>query len=260
MFLSKFTSKLKIYNNYVVFNNLLFKPIVLSEEKINSLYDGKFDCFNDKEIRLLTENGIIVSNKVQDENALKTLKDRVANICNKHVSILYIIPVMGCNLCCKYCFIGKIKNNTTEAMSDETIKNTIEKFSEHLKKNNLNGNIIFYGGEPTLRLDILKKFCDYINVYGNGIISISIVTNCTLVNDELIQFLKNNKISIGISIDGPKELTDKNRIFKNSKESVYDIVINNIKKLTDNNINFGLSIVVSNETLNDKNYLNWLKK
>ena len=34
MFLSKYASKIKIKNNYVILNNLFFKPIILNKEKM----------------------------------------------------------------------------------------------------------------------------------------------------------------------------------------------------------------------------------
>ena len=260
MFLSKYASKIKIKNNYVILNNLFFKPIILNKEKTLKLFNNNFNSFNNEEINILLNKGILINNKEQDEIAKITLKNNINNMCNKKISLLYMIPANACNLCCKYCFIGKIKNNMEEYMSENTIKNTIEKFSKHLKENNLKGNIIFYGGEPTLKLDILELTVKYINEFAKDIMKISMVTNCTLIDDKIIKFLKDNNVSVGVSIDGPKELTDKYRIFKEKKESVYDIVRKNINKLKNNNINFGLSIVVSNETLEDKNYLNWLKE
>lgn len=62
-----------------------------------------------------------------------------------------------------------------------------------------------------------------------------------------IKYLAENNVEVGISIDGPKNLNDKNRIYRSSSKSVYDEVIEKFPKLEINNCKFGLSITVSQD-------------
>ena len=159
------------------------------------------------------------------------------------VSLMYIIPTSECNLKCKYCFIGDICNDRSSIMSDEILYKALNEFSMHLKSKHIEqGQIIFYGGEPLMGMPIIYKAVDYIKQNKLNIL-LSMVSNATLINDELAQFLKLNDISIGISIDGPKSINDKNRIFKvDVGSSVYDRIIDKIEILKKYQVNFGLSI------------------
>ena len=131
---------------------------------------------------------------------------------------------------------------------------------EHLKKINADkGQIIFYGAEPLINFDIIK----YITLLVEKIkfpIDVIMVSNATLLDEEKMNFIKEHNISLGISIDGTKEINDENRIFKGDNNSVYDIVMKKLKELDNKEIPYGLSITISEETLDNlKTFKKWLK-
>lgn len=95
---------------------------------------------------------------------------------------------------------------------------------------------------------------DIYAVFNSLILEIEYISNndFTLLN-------KNNIIS-AISLDGPKNINDKNRIFKGGNKSVYDSVMNAIKILKENDYKFGLSITLSKEVVNEgQKIVKWLK-
>ena len=61
-------------------------------------------------------------------------------------------------------------------------------------------------------------------------IDFSLTTNATLLKPEIIEFLAENRVGVTISIDGPRELQDKFRVFHNGAGS-YDVVAPKIKEL-----------------------------
>jgi len=65
-----------------------------------------------------------------------------------------------------------------------------------------------------------------------------------LINDIWIKFFKEHDFSVSISIDGPKELNDQNRVDQHGYGS-YDRVISAIKKVQDAKIPLGVCIVIS---------------
>ena len=119
--------------------------------------------------------------------------------------------------------------------------------------------MLFYGGEPTLNFDIMRYIIEKTKKEAPVSIDISMVSNGTTLTDEMIFFLKENSVHIGISIDGPKQVTDKNRIYYQANKSVYDAVMPNIQKLKQSGVSFGLSITITDETLNDPFFLDWIK-
>lgn len=259
--LSKFTHKIKIaHDRYAVFNNIIFKPVTLNTDEVNRLYAGDLDCFSAEEIDYLYQAGILVDNEQQDENAKQILIDSVNEQIGEKVNLLYIIPTNTCNLACKYCFIGKLNHQCPQVMTKETIDNTLSKFFEHLKNINApKGSLLFYGGEPTLNFPLIKYTILKTEQESEIPIEFAIVTNGTALTDEVIDFFAEHKMNIGISLDGPKHITDENRIFFESGASVYDTVIPKIKKLQERNINFGLSVTISDTTLDDDTFLPWVK-
>ena len=66
-------------------------------------------------------------------------------------------------------------------------------------------------------------------------------------------------IGIGISIDGPKFINDKNRIFKSGSESVYEKAMYSIKLLNDMNSSYCVSATVTPDVVeNEDEVLEWL--
>ncbi|MEY1640443.1 radical SAM protein [Tenuifilum osseticum] len=151
-----------------------------------------------------------------------------------------------CNLNCTYCINGKYYNNISDrrSLSFETAITFIDfilSFNyKQYKRNNL--TIGFYGGEPLLEIDLIKKIITYIeDKYSSIAFKYKITTNGTLLKQN-IDFLIKNKFKITISLDG-----DKNhniyRKFKNGKES-YNIVVSNIDYLKNKYPNyFGHNLV-----------------
>jgi organic radical activating enzyme len=94
-----------------------------------------------------------------------------------------------CNLRCQYCaYSGAYYNRTHNSarMSFETAKRAIDFLlarsheSDHV-------HVGFYGGEPLLEFDLIKRCVDYVkkSVEGRSI-TFGITTNATLLNDEKI--------------------------------------------------------------------------
>jgi uncharacterized protein len=109
-----------------------------------------------------------------------------------------------CNLSCKYCFNDL--NGGLASMDWDTLKNCIDFFINRAKENR-NIQFLFYGGEALIEWDILIKGINYILENPNNknnIYQICIITNGILLDAKKINFLKENKVTIGISYDGIK--------------------------------------------------------
>src|SRR3712207_3170723 len=93
--------------------------------------------------------------------------------------------------------------------------------------------IEFIGGEPLLEIELMDYIVEYFKFKAFELnhpwaenYMISLTSNGILYNDEKVQeFLRKNpgKVSVGITIDGNKELHDSCRVFPDGSGS-YDIV------------------------------------
>lgn len=156
-------------------------------------------------------------------------------ILERRVSKILLQLTQRCNLRCRYCVYSEEKNFGTRShsnkdMSYETAKKAVDFYMEHSVDCEEKA-IGFYGGEPLLQFGLIKKIIAYCNdVFRGHKIIYSITTNGTLLTDEIMDFLVKNQVYITVSLDGPKEIHDKNRRFVNDA-GTYDAVIRNLEKL-----------------------------
>ncbi len=268
MYLSRFFHAIKLSNCdiYAVYNSLVMDVLYVDKQEldaiinINDKYDADFQ-------QALVANGIWVKNFEIDDRALAVLRKEYSTS-QKKIELLYLGITQGCNLGCKYCFLeNEHANWHSKIMSESIACETVTKYIEYVKKNKIHKpQIIFFGGEPLLNWKILKyvvSLCEPYNCIAdsNSRITFSIVTNGTLVTDEIAAFLAENKIGMGLSIDGPKELNDKNRVFKSGDQSVYDRIMQSVEILKKHGCSFGLSLTMSQDFISyADDIIPWLKK
>lgn len=141
----------------------------------------------------------------------------------------HLILSEACNSECRYCYKksleefdnGLEKKFKFDFTSPETFQIDIKKLKKFLLKDP-EPVLIFYGGEPLLELDKIKRIMDEIHI------PMRMQTNGKLLDKVPIKYL--NRITrMLISIDGDKERTDYNR-----GEGTFDKVIKNIELIRKN--------------------------
>lgn len=139
-----------------------------------------------------------------------------------------------CNQKCRYCiYSGKylyVRNHGKNDMTIDIATKAVDFFLERADGLPETGkiSIIFYGGEPLLRFDLLKATVDYVNDrYKNKNVGFSVTTNGTLLSREkIINYLIDHDIHITVSIDGPLQIHDRYRQFSNNKPTFHRILNN----------------------------------
>jgi uncharacterized protein len=144
-----------------------------------------------------------------------------------------------CNLSCTYCYeYGEDKIVDTENgrqpkfMSEDTARQSVEFMLRESGASKV-AHITFFGGETLLNFPVLKKTIAYARQRGAELgkqVDFSLTTNATLLKPEIIEFLADERVGVTISIDGPREVQDKFRVFNNGTGS-YDVVAPKIKEL-----------------------------
>lgn len=153
---------------------------------------------------------------------------------DNRINMLTLQITQQCNLRCEYCVYSGGYNNrghTNKKMSFDIAKKSIDFFISH-SRNTEKINISFYGGEPLLEFEFIKKCIEYTNQKSEGKeVIFGMTTNGTLLNEEIVEFLQMHDISLTISLDGPKHIHNKNRRFAGNNEGSFEKVIENLELL-----------------------------
>lgn len=137
-----------------------------------------------------------------------------------------------CNLRCLYCY-GQAGEYAGPGMMD---KDTAFRVVDWLMENSRSAQRVtigFFGGEPLLNFPLMRDVVSYARQKASGAgkeMRFSITTNGTLLTDEIIAFLKEENIETLISFDGPPEIQNRQRPFKDGSGS-YDVVRVNAARL-----------------------------
>lgn len=184
-----------------------------------------------------------------DDNAylMKEAKDYLFHPTQLHIFVV----TNSCNLQCIYCQAQNGSNKSNGFMTKETAKRAVE-IAMQSPANYL--QFEFQGGEPLLNFEIVKFIVEYSQSICNGKkVEYSIVSNLTLLTDEILEYLKDNNISISTSLDGDKILHDHNRPYRNGNGS-YEIVCNSIHQIKQEKIHVGALQTTTKRSLD-----NWEK-
>lgn len=203
----------------------------LTKQQFNKLIQKKE--LNDTMMKELMEKGFIFNINDEIFASKQALELRKAKEYLLVPTTLHIFVVSkSCNFNCIYCQAGELDSKEEFYMSKEIAKKAVdialESPSRYL-------TFEFQGGEPLTNFDTIKYIIEYSksNCKDKNI-EYNLVSNLTLLTDEMIDFLKENNVSICTSIDGNRQLQNINRPYR--RKDSYNETINKLKKLKENQI------------------------
>lgn len=129
-------------------------------------------------------------------------------------------------------------------MSHEVGKKAIDRVMELPMEDRY---VIFHGSEPMTNFGLIKELISY-SEQKDYKIKFSMQSNGSLFDNETIDFLVRKKVYIGISLDGTKELHNKNRPYIGGSPS-YDDVIKNLRLIKQKQGGIGVITVVTKENV-----------
>lgn len=229
----------KEYYAFDYYNLMLAHTNRILNEILDSLHDPSefeivYDKYSDSEFNNYWN---LIANCLQN-NIFISEENEIKNIGESNIGLLSFPPVHKCNLNCTYCF----------ASAGENYRGIVREFNKEKIENLLNFTFDFFedkdsirldlvsGGEPLLAFETIKELVflrDQMQEKTNKNMMIWLCTNGTLLNEEICDFLNQNNISIGISLDGDKKVHDKYRKFKD-ESGTYSTIVNNINFIKNN--------------------------
>lgn len=127
--------------------------------------------------------------------------------------------VAPCNLNCSYCYVYNSRDQTWRdrpAVMDEAMaRQVVARLVRHCDaRPGLRIGICLHGGEPLmLGRRRFRRLVDLIREgMGERLESLSVQTNAVLVDREWAELLRELKLSIGVSLDGPADIHNSERV------------------------------------------------
>jgi len=196
-----------------------------SNNKVQDIYNKYGQVIVDEamsEIKYLIDNKQLYTEEIVIKNKIKPV-----------VKAMCLNMAHDCNLKCEYCFASQGHFKGQRSLMSYEVG---QKAFDYLVKNSgnrVNLEVDFFGGEPLMNFEVIKKLVDYarsLEKDNNKRFRFTVTTNGVLLDDEIIDYINENMDNVVLSIDGRKSVNDKMRKTLNDKGS-YDVIVNNFKKL-----------------------------
>ena len=234
----------KSKNGYVITNDL-GKYSFLTKYNLEKII--KQDKISDELREELIKKGFIYEgdNDIFSEKAAMYVRNQ-KNYILSATSLHIFVVTKNCNFNCIYCQAGNLnrfkKNNMSKEIAKKSVDIALQSPCDYL-------TFEFQGGEPLLNFEVIKYIVEYAEeVKKNKVINYNIVTNLSLLTDEMIRFFKEYKIMISTSIDGNEKIQNINRPF--SEGNSYICTIDGLKKLKENEVNVSAIQTTTKYSLN----------
>ena len=156
------------------------------------------------------------------------------------INALYVIIKLAerCNLNCSYCYYYTPENSEVyeraSLMSDELLDQIISYIDNAVGQNPV-GRVVFgfHGGEPTLaKADRVRVFCEEARrrLESRVVVRFALQTNGVHISKAWLKLITDEKMGVGISIDGEKPVHDLHRVDHKGRGS-YDRVCDTLETL-----------------------------
>lgn len=158
------------------------------------------------------------------------------NVDNREI-VVQVHLTDACNLRCSYCFVP---HSAARMQPDDVHK--VAAFINSVSLRYSRTHVNFFGGEPTLEFDSLRRCVELLR--NREHVHLVLSTNGTLLDEEQIAYLRDNGFSVCVSVDGPEELHDLHRRTA-SGAGTFVLVLRAIEKLQAAGIPLSLEAVVN---------------
>jgi uncharacterized protein len=139
----------------------------------------------------------------------------------------------NCNMRCRYCSYSAgfkdVRIPSQLMMPWDTARKAIDFFLRNPLRQLPYQYIGFWGGEPLMNIELIKRCVEYVRSRDSST-KFGLITNGTLLSERVRRFLVAHDFKLDVSLDGPSEIHDQNRIFAGGKGS-FGTIMRNLRAL-----------------------------
>jgi uncharacterized protein len=160
-------------------------------------------------------------------------------------NLVILQPTSFCNIDCTYCYLAHRSNK--RRMSLDTVQ-AISRFLADVDFAREPLTVCWHAGEPLTVPTSFYEEAFKIFAAGPKKVRQNIQTNGTLLNDQWCRLFKEWDVTIGLSIDGPRQIHDAHRIDRASR-GTFDRVLHGIEKLRQHSVYFSVITVLTKDSV-----------
>jgi uncharacterized protein len=195
----------------------------ISSEDFNLLINGSLNIESQVFLNLKSKHFLTDTDKETAVDLLATKLRTRKGFLRNFTALHMIVVTTRCNFRCDYCHAS---STSPEQKDGDMTLDTAQKVVDMVFRSpSPTIKIEFQGGEPILNWQIVKKIVRYaesLNRSRRKSLEFVLCTNLALVDKSILKFLRNHRVMISTSLDGPKQLHDLYRISRNGM-SGYDL-------------------------------------
>lgn len=241
--------------NNMVYNSRSNALFEVSKELFSQLQKCKEDktyitSLDEEAVKFLLERKVFVIEGDDDDFILQQQYRTDTRTYAKSILTLTIVPTLGCNCSCFYCFE---ENKRPTTMDGQTIDAVINFINSHTEARKL--NLCWYGGEPLMAKNIIESLLKKIkNETKIELAKHHIVTNGVYFDQKAIDLFKEFPLNeLQITLDGRQERHDSIRYTKSGLPT-YERIIRNIDNILNALPNTTIQIRINIEKENANDY------
>ena len=230
---SRYNHIIEYGQEYLIYNSVSGALSVMSDDEkkqMEELVIADMDTISHEEKIFLDHlllNNYLIPKEVDELAVLKEKYDMRKQRTDRIV--LTILPTLGCNFACNYCFEGNEKSN--QVMGIDIQNRWLQWLEEHMKGVR-HLSVTWFGGEPTLAMAVIRRMSDrMMSLCQQHQISYTagIITNGYMLSEELVGELYVRGVRmIQVTLDGPSYIHDKVRYVKGSNQGSFHKILKNI--------------------------------
>lgn len=227
----------RLNDNSILITNDFGEYSFVENDVFINLLKNKVDKNTEKGLELINK-GFYYDGSTEEFIQHNTVKlDNMKPYVFSSPSLHIFVVTTACNGDCLYCQAHS--SSTTRCLSMDY--STAEKAVDIALQSPLNHlTFEFQGGEPLINIDTISHIIEYAeNKRNEKHIDYCLVSNLSLLTDDMIDLFKKNSVSVSTSLDGLKELHDQNRPMKSEEYSMYDATVSGILKLMESGVEIG---------------------
>ena len=219
----------EIGDKYLLTNDFGFFAI-LTKKEFKDFLEGNLDKAGELYQKLVKEG--FIKDAVGLDGLIQRYADKNCTLLmgpNLHI----IVVSLRCNTKCVYCQASSLPADCIDYdMDRKTAKKVVDLIFESPSPVI---TIEFQGGEPLINWPVVRYIVNYAkkkskdSSFRGRKLNMSIVTNFSLMNEERLNFLVKNMVSLCTSLDGPEHLHNANRPLPNLNG--YKITVDWIQKV-----------------------------